>query len=106
MSRLWRVPVVFGDGCPLIDMSQLLSRASPDEVREVCQEAVHGAYPGYFVGSTTEADNSCKLEHLVAMHEMAMDGMCINNRTEAVAHDGLQPREKDDIRAAGSEKMA
>lgn len=57
-----------------IDMSQLLSHGSPDEVREVCRQAVREAYPGYFMGSTTESDNSCKLENLRAMYEAAMQG--------------------------------
>lgn len=56
-----------------IDMSQLLSTAGPDEVREVCRQAVRDAYPGYFMGSTTEADNSCRLENLLAMHEAALE---------------------------------
>lgn len=58
-----------------IDMSQLLSNGTPDEVREVCRQAIRDAYPGYFMGSTTEADNSCRLENLVAMYEVAMDGL-------------------------------
>ena len=56
-----------------IDMSQLLSNGSPDEVREVCRQAIRDAYPGYFMGSTTEADNSCRLENLQAMFEVARD---------------------------------
>jgi len=58
-----------------IDMSQLLHRASPAQVREVCREAIRVAYPGYFIGSTTESDNSVKLENLVAMYEVAMEGV-------------------------------
>ena len=58
-----------------IDMSQLLSNGTPDEVREVCKQAIRDAYPGYFMGSTTEADNSCRLENLIAMYEVAMDGL-------------------------------
>jgi hypothetical protein len=57
-----------------IDMSQLLSNGTPDEVREVCRQAIRDAYPGYFMGSTTEADNSCKLENLLAMREVALEG--------------------------------
>ena len=57
-----------------IDMSQLLSNGTPDEVREVCRRAVRDAYPGFFMGSTTEADNSCRLENLLAMYEVAMEG--------------------------------
>ena len=58
-----------------IDMSQLLSNGSPEEVREVCRQAIRDAYPGYFMGSTTEADNSCRLENLLAMYEVAMEGV-------------------------------
>ena len=58
-----------------IDMSQLLSNGTPDEVRQVCREAIRDAYPGYFMGSTTEADNSCRLENLLAMYEVAMEGI-------------------------------
>ena len=58
-----------------IDMSQLLSNGTPDEVREVCRQAIRDAYPGYFMGSTTEADNSCRLENLLAMYEVAMEGV-------------------------------
>lgn len=57
-----------------IDMSQLLSTAEPDEVREACRQAVRDAYPGYFMGSTTEADNSCRLGKLLAMREVALEG--------------------------------
>ena len=57
-----------------IDMSQLLSNGTPDEVREVCRQAVHDAYPGFFMGSTTEADNSCRIENLLAMYEVAQEG--------------------------------
>lgn len=58
-----------------IDMSQLLSNGSPEEVKEVCRQAIHDACPGYFMGSTTEADNSCQARNLVAMWEVAMEGM-------------------------------
>jgi hypothetical protein len=58
-----------------IDMSQLLSNGTPDEVREVCRGAIRDAYPGYFMGSTTESDNSCRLENLLAMYEVAMEGI-------------------------------
>ena len=56
-----------------IDMSQLMSRGSPEEVREVCRQAIRDAYPGYFIGSTTEADNSCRLDNILAMVETATD---------------------------------
>jgi uroporphyrinogen decarboxylase len=58
-----------------IDMSQLLSNGTVDEVRQVCRQAIRDAYPGFLIGSTTEADNSCKLENLIAMHEVAMEGV-------------------------------
>ncbi|MCE9557224.1 MAG: hypothetical protein K8T91_28075 [Planctomycetes bacterium] len=54
-----------------IDMSQLLSNGTPDEVREVCRQAIRDASPGFLMGSTTEADNSCKAENLLAMYEVA-----------------------------------
>jgi hypothetical protein len=57
-----------------IDMSQLLSRGTEDEVKEVCRQAINDVYPGFFMGSTTEADNSCKTENLIAMYEVAMYG--------------------------------
>jgi len=57
-----------------IDMSQLLSNGTPEQVREVCSQAIHDTYPGFFMGSTTEADNSCNLENLLTMYEVAMDG--------------------------------
>ena len=58
-----------------IDMSQLLSNGTPEEVREVCRQSIQDAYPGFFMGSTTEADNSCNAENLVAMYEVAMEGV-------------------------------
>jgi len=58
-----------------IDMSQLLSNGTPEEVTEVCRQAIRDAYPGYFIGSTTEADNSCKTENLIAMYNVAMEGL-------------------------------
>ena len=53
-----------------IDMSQLLSMGTPEQVRVVCEEAVKDARPGYFIGSTTEIDNSAKLENIIAMYEV------------------------------------
>jgi len=52
-----------------IDMSQLLSRGTPEQVRAVCEQALKDASPGYFIGSTTEIDNSAKLENIIAMYE-------------------------------------
>lgn len=56
-----------------IDMSQLLSNGSPDEVRHVCEQAVRDARPGFFMGSTTELDNSVRLENVLVMYEVAME---------------------------------
>jgi hypothetical protein len=58
-----------------IDMSQLLSNGTPEEVRTVCRQAVRDASPGYLMGSTTESDNSCKLESLLAMYEVSREGL-------------------------------
>jgi len=60
-----------------IDMSQLLSLGTPDEVTEVCRQAVRDAYPGFFIGSSTESDNSCRVENLIAMYDVAMDASLI-----------------------------
>lgn len=57
-----------------IDMSQLLSNGTPDEVREATRQAIADAYPGLLIGSTTESDNSCKLENLLAMYEAVRSG--------------------------------
>jgi uroporphyrinogen decarboxylase len=54
-----------------IDMSQLLSRGTPDEVRRASREAIAMASPGYFLGSTSELDNSAKLENILAMLDVA-----------------------------------
>lgn len=56
-----------------IDMSQLLAHGTPDEVRKVCRDAIRTAYPGYFIGSTTESDNSVKTENLIAMYEVVRE---------------------------------
>lgn len=58
-----------------IDMSQLLSNGTPEEVRQVCRQAIRDASPGFLMGSTTEADNSCRVENLVAMYEVAHEGV-------------------------------
>jgi len=55
-----------------IDMSQLLSNGTPEEVREVCRQAIRDARPGYFIGSTTELDNSVRLANVMAMIDEAM----------------------------------
>jgi uroporphyrinogen decarboxylase len=54
-----------------VDMSQLLSYGSPDQVREVCRQTVASAPTGYFIGSTTELDNSSRLENILAMMEVS-----------------------------------
>ena len=54
-----------------IDMSQLLSYGTPDQVRDTCRKAIAGAPNGYFMGSTTEIDNSSNLENVLAMMEVA-----------------------------------
>ena len=54
-----------------IDMSQLLSYGTQDQVREVCRKAIADAPTGYFMGSTTEIDNSSNLENVLAMLEVS-----------------------------------
>lgn len=54
-----------------IDLSQLLSLKKPEEVKKVCIETIRICYPGYFLGSTTEIDNSAKLENIIAMYEVS-----------------------------------
>jgi hypothetical protein len=54
-----------------IDMSQLLSNGTPEQVRAVCEEAVASAPTGFFMGSTTEIDNSSRLENVLAMMEVS-----------------------------------
>ncbi len=44
------------------------------EVAYTISQAIREACPGYFIGSTTEADNSCRLENLLAMREVALAG--------------------------------
>ena len=58
-----------------IDMSQLMSNGTQEEVRHVCRQAIRHSYLGFFMGSTTETDNSCKLENIGAMYEVAMEGV-------------------------------
>lgn len=54
-----------------IDMSQLLSHGTPEQVREVCRQTVASAPTGYLMGSTTELDNSSRLENILAMLEVS-----------------------------------
>jgi len=49
--------------------------APPAEVKEVCRAAIGVAYPGYFIGTTTESNNGVKLEKLIAMREVVMEGL-------------------------------
>ena len=56
-----------------IDMSQLLSNGTPEEVRAACRQAIRDAYPGYLMGSTTESDNSCTLENLLMMYAVSRE---------------------------------
>lgn len=52
-----------------IDMSQLLAFGSAEQVKEECRKAIKEAGCGYFIGSTTEIDNSTKLENIIALYE-------------------------------------
>lgn len=54
-----------------IDMSQLLATGTPDQVRAVCRKAIAEAPTGYFMGSTTELDNTARLENILAMIEVS-----------------------------------
>jgi hypothetical protein len=68
MHRLYGDRIFLTGG---IDMSQLLSNGTPDEVRAVCRKAMADAPAGYFMGSTTEIDNSSRLENVLAMMEIS-----------------------------------
>jgi hypothetical protein len=55
-----------------IDVSQLLSLGTPEQVRETCRQAiVDSGGRGYFLGSTTEIHWGARLENVVAMFETA-----------------------------------
>jgi hypothetical protein len=57
-----------------IDVSQLLSFGTPQEVREVCRQAIADASGrGYFLGSSTELHWDVKLENAIAMFEAAWE---------------------------------
>ncbi len=57
-----------------IDVSQLLSFGTPDEVRAACRQAIAEANGrGYFLGSTTELHWDVKLENAIAMFETAWE---------------------------------
>ncbi|MGC8804564.1 MAG: uroporphyrinogen decarboxylase family protein [Candidatus Ratteibacteria bacterium] len=54
-----------------IDMSQFLASGDPEQVKQYCRKAIKEAGSGYFIGSTTELDNSTKLENIIALYEVA-----------------------------------
>ncbi len=55
-----------------IDVSQLLTNGTPDEVRAVCRRAIEDTQGrGYFMGSTTELHWDVALDNAVAMVETA-----------------------------------
>lgn len=57
-----------------IDVSQLLSFGTPDEVRAACRQAIAEADSrGYFLGSTTELLWDVPLENAIAMFETAWE---------------------------------
>ena len=56
------------------DQKMLRDQARKFLDEKCSRKAVRDAYPGYFMGSTTEADNSCRLENLLVMHEVAFEG--------------------------------
>jgi uroporphyrinogen decarboxylase len=59
-----------------IDVSQLLTYGTPDEVRTACQQAIHDSSGrGYFLGSTTELHWDVALANAVAMFETAWQGV-------------------------------
>jgi hypothetical protein len=63
-----RYPSLFLTGG--IDVSQLLSFGTPEEVRAACKQAIAEANGrGYFLGSTTELHWDVKLENAIAMFE-------------------------------------
>ena len=66
--RLYKDKIFLTGG---IDMSQLLSNGTPEQVKETCCKAIAEAPTGYFMGSTTEIDNSSKLKNVLAMIEVA-----------------------------------
>ncbi len=71
---IYEVKKLYGDKIFLtggIDMSQLLSMGTQQEVRKECERAISIASPGYFIGSTTEIDNGSKLENILTMLETA-----------------------------------
>jgi hypothetical protein len=58
-----------------VDVSQLLSLGTPEEVRAVCRRALEDTGGrGYFLGSTTEIHWGAKAENVIAMFETAWEG--------------------------------
>lgn len=67
-----RYPQLFLTGG--IDVSQLLTHGSPDDVRTACREAIRDSGGrGYFLGSSTELHWDVPLENAKAMFEVAME---------------------------------
>jgi uroporphyrinogen-III decarboxylase len=55
-----------------IDVSQLLTLGTPDQVREECRKAIDATGGlGYLMGSTTELLPLVKVENVLAMMETA-----------------------------------
>jgi uroporphyrinogen decarboxylase len=60
-----------------IDVSQLLTYGTPEEVRATCRQAIKDTGGrGYFMGSTTELHWDVRLENAIAMFETAGAGIC------------------------------
>ncbi|MCM8758531.1 MAG: hypothetical protein NC906_01995, partial [Candidatus Omnitrophica bacterium] len=53
-----------------IDMSQLLAFGDTEKVKEECRKTIREAGTGFFIGSTTELDNSTKLENIIALYQV------------------------------------
>ncbi len=51
-------------------MSQLLASGDTEMVKDECRKVIREAGAGYFIGSTTELDNSTKLENIIAIYEV------------------------------------
>jgi hypothetical protein len=67
-----RYPKLFLTGG--IDVSQLLTFATPEEVREVCRQTIaDSGGSGYFIGSSTELHWDVKRENATAMFETAWE---------------------------------
>jgi len=59
-----------------IDVSYVLPRGTPDDVRAACQENIRATGGiGYFVGSSTELDWDIPKENILAMLQAAWDGL-------------------------------